>query len=297
MYQPVDLKPKKSGFFKVFLVVIIIGVLILTVVVVRGFFLDAKSARPQNPPMQSEISPTLYCGEPVLTFGTTNLRIQQVAAAADGSFAIPTDTDDVAYWLSGTATDSVFALSATPNNLALGKSLIAGELVSITWPSCEVTTFTLAAPELGASFSAASSDQVAGGFILFIQNAPPGEGFVVKGSPVEAQMISTDTPAPGGPGIESEIELLEISTSQDKSTILVSVSIWNYGASEFTVTANDVWLIPQSAAPLAPAKVKPSLPRKIKPGETKTFDFTFPRPSSATAALKIFSVEFDLEGF
>lgn len=297
MYQPIDLKPKKSGFFIVLLAVIIIGVLILTVVVVRGFFLDAKSARPQNSPMPSEISPTLYCGEPVLTFGTTDLRIQQIAAAADGSITIPTDTDDVVYWLNGTDNNFVFALSSTPNNLALGKSLTAGELISITWPSCEVMTFILAAPELDGSFNAASSDQLGSEIILFIQDAPPGEGFVVKGSPVELQMISTDTPAPGGLGVESEIALLETSTSQDKSTILVSVSIWNYGTSEFTVSANDVWLIPQGVAPIAPAKAKPSLPRKIKAGETKTFDFTFARPSSATATLKIFSVEYDLEGF
>lgn len=302
MNQPIDLKPQKSDFFEVRLILLMIGALLLSVVVVSRFFLRPETARPQTPslqasPMQSELNPTLYCGEPALTFGTTDLRIEQMAAAADGSFAIPTDTDNVAYWLNGTASDFVFALSATPNNLALGESLMAGEMASITWPSCEITTFTLAAPELGSSFSAANSDQPEGGIILFIQNSPPGEGFVVKGSPVESQMISTDTPAPGGPGIESEITLLETSTSQNKSTILVSVSIWNYGASEFAVTANDVWLIPQNAAPLAPAKAEPSLPRKIKPGVSETFNFTFPRPSPATAVLKIFSVEFDLEGF
>ena len=116
-------------------------------------------------------------------------------------------------------------------------------------------------------------------------------------TPVGMHLVSTDTPAPGGPGIESEITLLETSTSQDKSSIIVSVSILNYGASEFKVSAKDVWLVPENAAPLAPANVDPSLPRSIQPGVTEIFNFTFPRPASATAVLKILNIEFDLEGY
>lgn len=279
-----------------------IGTLSLSVVALSGMFNFPKPNRLPTPTMQpftiqAEDAPTLNCGEPVLTIGTANLRIQTVEAAADGTFNIPTESDSEAYWLNGTTTNYVFALSPTPDNLALGETLTAGELVSITWANCEVTTFTLAAPELGSSFDLTNSNQPKAGIILFIQNAPAGEGFVVKGSPMEAQMISTDTPALRGPGIESEIALLETSTSQDKSKLLVNVSILNYGVSEFRVTKNDVWLIPQNASPLAPSKVKPSLPRVIKPGVTETFNFTFPRPAVSTAVLKIFSVEYDLEGF
>jgi hypothetical protein len=43
--------------------------------------------------------------------------------------------------------------------------------------------------------------------------------------------------------------------------------------------------------------IKPRLPEEIKPGEIKTFDFTFRRPASQTATLKIFTVEYDIEGY
>lgn len=302
MDQSTGLKPPKPGFLGVVLVVLMLAALILAIVIISGFGLLQSCTRPQNSSSQtsldqSELITTISCGEPVLRFGATSLRIQEISEAVDGSFAIPTGTDEIAYWLKGATNDYVFALSATSSNLALGKSLTAGELVSITWSGCQVADFTLAAPEMGAAFNPASSDQSEGGIVLFIQNAPPGEGFVIKGSPIDMQLIPTSTPAPGGPGIESEISLLETSTSQDQSTILVSVSILNYGASEFKVSADDVWLVPQNAAPLAPVKAKPSLPRTIKPGETEAFKFTFPWPASAASVLKIFSAEFDLDDF
>ena len=37
--------------------------------------------------------------------------------------------------------------------------------------------------------------------------------------------------------------------------------------------------------------------KEIAPGVTETIYFTFPRPSSPTATLKIFTVEYDIEGY
>ena len=85
--------------------------------------------------------------------------------------------------------------------------------------------------------------------------------------------------------------------SADGKTIRVGVSILNNGQSAITLTANDVSLAYENTAPVAPASAEPALPLEIKPGTSEAIYFVFPRPSSPSATLKIFSVEYELEGY
>jgi hypothetical protein len=90
---------------------------------------------------------------------------------------------------------------------------------------------------------------------------------------------------------------LETTTSADGTTIKVSVSIQNYGAAAFTLSTSDVSLTQQDGTSLNMVSSEPPLPKEIAPGATETIYFTFPRPASPTATLKIFTVEYDIEGY
>jgi hypothetical protein len=243
------------------------------------------------------VAPTAACDVPVLAVGARTYPIQPVEPAAGGTFAAPAGEADAAYWYQGAEANYVFSLIPSPENLAIGKTLLPGDLLSITDTHCNVTSYTLLAPEPGVTYAPTLSEQPADGVILFIQNAPAGEGFIVRGGPVTEQVIPTATPAPEGPGVEAEISLLDTSTSADQATIRVRVSIYNYGASAFTVSAKDVLLNPLDVGPFAASSADPALPQTIDPGATQVFSFTFPRPSSPTAVIKIFTVEYDLEGY
>jgi hypothetical protein len=120
---------------------------------------------------------------------------------------------------------------------------------------------------------------------------------VVKGELVEEELKAINTPAPGASGIQAEVSLLETSTSADGTTIRVGVSILNTGATAFKVSTSDVSLTPEGATPQAPTSAEPALPREIMPGASEMIYFTFPRSSSGKAILKIFDIEFDVEGF
>jgi hypothetical protein len=121
---------------------------------------------------------------------------------------------------------------------------------------------------------------------------------VIRGNRTEVLVIVTDTPAPPGtPVIEAEVTFLETLTSADGATIQVGVSVLNYGASAFTLSASDVSLTPENVAPIAPTSAEPPLPLEVGPGATETIYFTFPRPPSNTAVFKVLTVEYDLEDF
>ncbi len=237
------------------------------------------------------------CKEPTLVFGASRFSIKIITSAEDGSFSVPADTADVAYWIKGNGSSFVFALSPTAANLALEKTFKAGDLVSIFDSDCIATSFTLGDPEAGLSRPPDLQAQPATGFVLFIQNPPAGEGFAVRGEPVPVQIISTDTPAPEGPGIQAEISLLKTSTSADKQSIQIKVSIYNYSSSAFTLSPNDVQLTPENSNTISLSSSNPALPYQVEPGAKKEFSFTFTRPASPTATLKIFDVEYDIEGY
>lgn len=235
------------------------------------------------------------CNPPTLTLGTKQFVIKTIQLKSDDSLKVSASREGTAFWVEGTDTNQVFALSPTANNLALESTLKAGDQAVVTWANCNSTTYILSTPQKGAPGLSALLDQSVSEITVFIQADSATTGFVVKGE-LAAETISTfNTPDPSE--IQAEISLLETTASADGKTIRVGVSIINTGQVPITLTANDVSLASEKTAPIAPASTEPALPLEIKPGASETIYFVFPRPSSETATFKVFSAEYELEGY
>jgi hypothetical protein len=241
--------------------------------------------------------PTQDCGSPTLILGTTTFKIENLAPAADGSLSVPPDSSGIAYWVEGTNTNYVFVLSPMPENLAAMDTITVGSPATATWSDCSLTSYNLSAPQQASFNSSALPDQSQEGIMVFFQTDASGAGFVFMGGLAEQAVDVITTPRADESGVLAEISLLETIRSADGATIRVSLSIHNYGQAAFNVSADNISLIQTEGSTLALTDSKPRLPERIKPGETKTFEFSFPRPSSPTATLKIFTIEYDIEGY
>jgi len=237
------------------------------------------------------------CGPPTLVLGTTKFRIEPIEPAADGSLAVPADSPEVAYWVEGTNTNYVFALSPAPNNLALETLLKTGDQATVTWANCNSTTYQLSAPSPGPLDNNVLFDQSASAITIFARQIAGTEEFMVKGVLVGEEINTFNTPVSDGSEIQAEIGLLETTTLPEEKTIRIRISIYNWGQSAFTLSTSDISLTQPDGAPLILASSEPSLPKEIARAATETFNFTFPRPSTQTATLKIFTVEYDIEGY
>lgn len=246
--------------------------------------------------------PTMFvpkpdCGTPTLVIGGTTFQIQQVQTAPDGSLTVPSDTSDVAYWVNGTNTNYVFVLSPTPDSLALQTALTTGDMATVFLGDCTTVSFNISVIGASQLTDPALLDQSSPGISVFVQTDPSTAGFLIKGSPAEETVSVIDTPIPDESGILAEISLQDTITSPDGATLKVGVSILNYGQTPFTFSTGNISLTPQDSVPLALISSEPSLPKEVNPGSTETFFFTFPRPSVPIATLKIFTVEYDIEGY
>ncbi len=308
MKQPPNTKQNLSPSDKTKIILVSIIVAILLVILgflvglllrQSGFRLSVLTSRLQATPTSAlaAIAPTVNCGTPTLVIGSTTYQIQTLSPGPDGSLTVPRDTSGIAYWVEGTNSNYVFLLSPTAENLVTMSTVSAGSLVTANWSNCITTTYTLSASEQSAFNTSALPDQSRKGITIFFQTDPAGTSFVFKGGLVAEDVDVIDTPRADESGILAEISLLETIRSADGATIRVSLSIHNYGQAAFNVSADNISLIQTEGSTLALTDSKPRLPEKIKPGETKTFEFTFPRPSSPTATLKIFTVEYDIEGY
>jgi hypothetical protein len=284
----------------------LLGVGVIVLVVLVALLLRQNGAQSSLPALstasQTPVIPTLFvptpdCGSPTLVIGATTFQIQTIQNAPDGSLTSPADGVGIAYWVQGTDTNYAFALSPTPDNLSLVSTLATGNTAKATWSNCNSTTYSLFAPEPGIFDASALPDQSIAGITIFFQTDTSGNGFVVRGELTEEQISTINTPASGGSEIQAEISLLETTASPDGTTIQIGVSIQNYGGSAFMLSASDISLTPQDAAPLVMAGSDPPLPKEITPGATETIYFAFPRPASPTAVLKIFTIEYDIEGY
>jgi hypothetical protein len=195
----------------------------------------------------------------------------------------------------GTDTNRVFGLSPVPDNLSLVSALKPGATTTVTGVSCNTATYSLSAPLQGLPDNASLLDQSTSQITIFIPGESASSGTVIQGELLEETITTFNTP--DASALQAEISLLETTTSPDGSTITVGISIYNYGQTAITLSTSDVSLTPEAASPLAPVRVEPPLPIEIEAGTTETIYFTFPRPASQTAVLKVLNVEFDLEGF
>jgi hypothetical protein len=298
MKQPSNTKQNfSSDKTKIILAIIFLGILLTALGILLGLVLRQNGFQLSMPATPTIFVPTADCGSPTLVLGSNTFQIETIKPGSDGSLAMPSDTSDIAHWVEGTDNNYVFVLSPTPNNLALQTALKIGDLVTIFWADCTTVSFAVSTIEAGQLSDPALLDQSIPGMSVFVQTDPSTAGFVVKGELPEETVDVLDTPRPDESGILAEVSLLDISTSPDGTTIKVGISIRNYGQTAFAISPGDVSLTPQDAAPLVLVSSDPSLPKQIKPGKTETIEFTFPRPSSQTATVKIFTVEYDIEGY
>ena len=145
--------------------------------------------------------------------------------------------------------------------------------------------------------ASALPDQSVQGITVFFQTDASGASFVFRGELTEEQISTLSTPVPEAGEIQAEVSLLETTSSADGATIKTGISILNYGGSAFTLSANDISLTEQDGTMIAMLSSEPALPKEIPPGSIETIYFTFTRPGSPAAILKIFSVEYDIEGY
>jgi len=276
----------------------LLGVGIIGLLILLGFlFLGNRSLAQatQTPVIPTMFIPTPDCGTPTLLLGSNIFQIETIQPTADGSLAVPPDRSGVAYWVEGTNTNYVFVLSPTPENLAIMPTITVGSTAKATWKNCNSTTYSLSAPQQGSFDGSSLLDQSVAGITIFFQTDASGAGFVFKGELTEEQLSTINTP--GGSDIQAEIGLLEKTTSPDNNTLRIGVSIYNWGQSAITLSPGDVVLTQQDGTVLSMISSEPPLPKEVAAAATETFYFTFPRPSSQVATLKIFTVEYDIEGY
>ena len=240
--------------------------------------------------------PTPQCVEPGLTLGATRFPVKSIARGADGSVTLPAGAADAAYWVDGTNINYVFALSSTPNNLALSQSLKAGDVAKIVWADCGADEYVVKSIETGKPVNSTLFDQSSGGITVFIPGESSTASLVVKGA--RPQVQAPETPAPSGApteanAVQAEISFLGNATSADGKSVQITVMITNTGSTAISLTTNDLSLTAENASPLAPLSVEPSLPQTIQPGTGATFSITFPHPGVKTAVLKILTFSVD----
>lgn len=285
------------------ILLLLIGYLVGLLLRQSGFQFSLPAQATATPVVTTAGIPTLSvappdCGTPTLMIGTVSYQIQTFDPAPDGSLTVPSGTPGVAYWVRGTDLNRVFVLDSSPENLALLSSLSAGGEVTVTLANCNSSTHALAAPQQGILNAASLPDQAAEGVTLFFQTDASGSGYVLSGDLTGEEInVFNLPPTSAGTELQAEISLLNTIPSADGTTLQVEVSILNYGGTAFTVTANDVTLALEASVAFSPLESNPSLPKEIQPGATETFTFTFPRPPTPTATLKVFTVEYDLEGY
>jgi hypothetical protein len=277
-------------------VLLALGLLIVIALVAflfRGNMIQLATPATQTPPIPTIVIPTVDCGSPTLVLGTSTFQIQNLTPAADGSFAVPSDTSGIAYWVEGTAVNSVFILPPTPGNLAIMPTISVGSTATVTLSNCNSTTYSLSAGQAGALDIPALSDQSIEGITIFFETDVTGAGFVYKGDITEQQLSTFNTPAPSD--VQAEFSLLETTLSQDGTSLNISVSIQNYGTAPITLTANDVSLLQTDSTPVTMLGSTPALPIQIAAGTTATINLTFQKPATPTATLKLLTIEFDVE--
>ena len=241
--------------------------------------------------------PTQDCGPSTLVLGTNTFQIETIQAGADGTFAVPSDKSGIAYWVDGTNRNYTFVLSPTPENLSILPALTTGSTAKVTWSNCNSTTYTLGAQQPTTFGPSALPDQTVDSITVFFQSDVSGAGFVLSGELTEEQTSTFGTPVPGDVEIQAEIALLETTTAPDGGSIRVAVSIQNYGSTSFTLSGTDVTLTQEDGTVVGMLSSEPPLPKSIAPATIETIYFFFYRPTSAAATLKIFDVEYELEGY
>ena len=316
MRQPPNSKPSYSSpeKNKILIVIlllatllVVLGVLLGLVLKQRGFSFSVQSLLTQSTPANAPIAaapteffptlsvPTPDCGTPTLVIGSTTFQIQPIQTAPDGTLTIPGDGFGIAYWVNGTNANYAFGLNPTQDNLSLISSLPPGSTATATWNNCNSTSYTLFALEQSPVGISTLLDQSTEGITIFVQSDPFTANYIIRGELTGEQINVINTPS--GAEIQAEISLLETTASPDGTSVMIGVSIQNYGQSPITLSASDVSLTTTDGAPLGMLGSEPPLPKEIAAGGTETLYFTFQQPSSPTALFGILGIEYEVGGY
>jgi len=232
---------------------------------------------------------------PNLVIGSQTFGLRTIQTDEDGNLKFSNNHPDQAAWVKGTDVNTVFALIQTPENLALVSSIKAGDSATVTWANCNATTYNLSLAIPGVLDIPALLDQTSTGITILLPEAGGTNGFVLHGELKEETINTFNTP--DASALQAEISLLETTSSPDGTTITVGISIYNYGQVAGTLGGNDVTLTPETGSALTLLSSDPALPIQLEAGTTMTIYFTFLRPATSTASLRILSIEYSLDGY
>jgi hypothetical protein len=248
-----------------------------------------------QPPVSVE-PPRVECEAALLEIGSQIFGFNALAPAEDGSFTIPADgAPDSAYWVAGSELAPLFYLSPTAANRALVTSLAEGEPVRVTWQNCNTTSFTLFPAELEANDLAQIAAGLEAGIAIAVQDESAAQAWVARSELQGEEIFVFSTPDPNE--MLAEIGLLEVSTSEDRTSITVRISIYNAGQSQIALEMDDVSLMTDGEIISRSLFSEPALPKNIAPGSSEEFFFTFVRPTTTEATFRVFDIEYDLENY
>src|SRR5512141_1943222 len=147
----------RADKFKVILVVLFMGSLLIVLGFLVGTLLRQKQLEFSLPALLAQATPTSFipvtapsavpqsrdCTPSTLVLGTTELQIQDLPRGAEGSLAVPGDTIGIAYRVAGTDTSPVFVLSPMPQNIAVMSTISIGSAAQVTGLNCNSETYSL----------------------------------------------------------------------------------------------------------------------------------------------------------
>ena len=295
-------KETTSRKTKITIVLALMGLGVVLMIAIAAILSGGNSLSPaflapatQTQPLPTLFIPTPDCGSSTLVIGPSTFQIQTIPLAEDGTVSVPPDGSGVAYWVEGTDLQYTFQLSPTPENVALVLAITEGITARTIWSNCNSMTFELSAPQPGSFGTTYLPVQSTASIAIFVQDPATGSGYVLGGGLTEEQISTFDNPTPASGEIQAEIGLLE--TTSDGDNLQLTISIYNYGNAPITLSAGDVSLTQSDGTPLPLVSSGPTFAKEIASTATETFIFTFPRPTTPSAVLKVFTVEYDVEGY
>lgn len=229
-----------------------------------------------------------------LTIAGRAVPVHAVPPSPDGSWNLPPDSGQ-AYWVEGTNNHTIFLLSPDSTNLSLLQSVQAGDTASFTSRDCAATTYNLGQLTEGAPDPASQLNQRISQITIYLPPSSAAAGYVLIGPLQDEELQRVSTPDPDSQLLE--ISLGEIKTSPDRSEITIQITIQNYAKNAVLFNPADTTLTPDGAAPLAVIRADPTLPLQLKPGAAEEVQLTFLRPTLPSAVLRVFSVEYTIEGY
>lgn len=255
-----------------------------------------QAAPPAGAP-QGALAPgataTPACAGATLTIGEQVFRVDHIVRPS-GSVQIPAEPADAAYWMEGSDDAPVFFLAPTVENLELANGLQEGDTLQVTWETCSTSVYTLH-PARQQTLDGSLLDGTTGGVTVIVKDPASDNAQVLSSEYSGEEFLFLAPPAPDE--LLAEIGLLDVTSSADGKTIQVRVSIYNAGQTAFTLTKDDVALLVEGQAPAAPLLSEPALPRNLVPGQGEEIMFTFVKPVTPAAVIRVLTVEIDLEGY